>query len=260
MRPTRVERAGTAMSVPIIVTHDLSRTFSVGPTQVHALEGLDMTVQRGDFVAIMGPSGSGKSTCMHLVGCLDTPTRGQYLLDGEDVARLDPDRLAATRNRKIGFVFQSHNLLARAAVVKNVELPLLYARLPRAERHQRALEAIAAVGLADRAGHLPNQLSGGQSQRVAIARAMVNRPQLLLADEPTGALDTRTGTEIMGLFQRLNRDGITVMLVTHEAEIAAFAKRILRFRDGRLIADETIARPSDAEALLRASPPSGVTS
>jgi putative ABC transport system ATP-binding protein len=236
------------MSDPIIVTRSLARDYRVGTQVVHALLGLDIVIERGDFVAIMGPSGSGKSTSMHLLGCLDTPSSGTYLLDGEDVSGLDRDALSSLRNRKIGFVFQSFNLLPRATAQRNVELPLIYGRVPRAERRRRAAEALAAVGLADRAHHLPTQLSGGQMQRVAIARALVNDPVLILADEPTGALDTRTGTGIMELFQRLNRSGITVILVTHEAEVARFARRVLHFRDGALVADELNAASARAEA------------
>ncbi|MPY71393.1 MAG: ATP-binding cassette domain-containing protein [Alphaproteobacteria bacterium] len=236
------------MSDPIIVTRSLARDYRVGTQVVHALLGLDVAIERGDFVAIMGPSGSGKSTSMHLLGCLDTPSSGTYLLDGEDVSGLDRDALSSLRNRKIGFVFQSFNLLPRATAQRNVELPLIYGRVPRAERRRRAAEALAAVGLADRAHHLPTQLSGGQMQRVAIARALVNDPVLILADEPTGALDTRTGTEIMELFQRLNRSGITVILVTHEAEVARFARRVLHFRDGALVTDQLNVAPARAEA------------
>ncbi len=218
----------------------LTRDYQVGPNIVHALAEVDFTINRGEFVAIMGPSGSGKSTCMHLMGCLDTPSAGEYMLDGENISRLNRDRLAETRNRKIGFVFQSFNLLARATALRNVELPLMYAKVARAQRKQMAADALIAVGLGDRMDHLPTQLSGGQMQRVAIARAIVNNPLLVLADEPTGALDTQTGVEIMGLFQRLNDQGITIIIVTHEDEIAQFAKRVLRFRDGRLHHDEVI--------------------
>ena len=227
---------------PIIRTRQLTRGYRLGPQAVHALQDVSVDIAAGEFVAIMGPSGSGKSTFMNLLGCLDTPTAGEYALDGIDVARLGRDALAATRNRKIGFVFQQFNLLARTSALDNVELPLAYARVPRRERHGRAAAALAKVGLADRAHHHPSQLSGGQQQRVAIARALVNDPVLLLADEPTGALDTHTGDEIMALFDALNRQGITVVLVTHEPEIAARARRILRFRDGRLIADERVGR------------------
>jgi len=217
---------------------------------VHALVDADIAIARGEFVAIMGPSGSGKSTCMHLLGCLDTMSAGRYWLDGEDVSALKPDALAERRNRKIGFVFQSFNLLGRASALENVELPLMYGKWDRAARRKRALAALSAVGLAERARHLPNQLSGGQMQRVAIARAIVNQPTLILADEPTGALDSRTGIEIMALFQALNGTGITVILVTHDTEVAAYAKRILRFRDGRLIDDRANPHPVDARGRL----------
>lgn len=229
------------MAAPIIETAGLARDYVVGSQVVNALTDLSVTVERGEFLAIMGPSGSGKSTCMHLLGCLDTPTAGRYLFDGRDVSRLDLDALAETRNRKIGFVFQSFNLLARAPALANVELPLLYGRHDRRTRRARAAQALEAVGLADRIHHLPSQLSGGQMQRVAIARAIVNEPLMILADEPTGALDTRTGQEILALFQRLNDRGMTIIIVTHDPEVARFARRVLRFRDGRLVEDEAVA-------------------
>ncbi|MCP5368916.1 MAG: ABC transporter ATP-binding protein [Hyphomicrobiales bacterium] len=245
------------MAAPIVRTRGLCRDYQVGGHLVHALAGLDVTIDRGDFVAIMGPSGSGKSTCMHLLGCLDTPTGGQYELDGDDVSRLSRDDLARTRNRKIGFVFQTFNLLPRATAQRNVELPLVYGAVPRAERRDKAAAALDSVGLAERAHHLPTQLSGGQMQRVAIARAIVNDPVMLLADEPTGALDTRTGFEIMALFQDLNDRGITVILVTHESEIAAFARRILGFRDGRLVEDAAVTDRLSAADILsgKVAPP-----
>ncbi|MAG97583.1 MAG: ABC transporter ATP-binding protein [Alphaproteobacteria bacterium] len=221
-----------------IETEGLSKDYRVGPSEVRALRDFTVNIDEGEFLAIMGPSGSGKSTCMHLLGCLDTPTAGRYVLAGQDVSRLDRDGLAETRNRQVGFVFQSFNLLPRATALKNVELPLLYGATPRQQRRDRAAAALEAVGLSDRVHHLPTQLSGGQMQRVAIARAIVNRPLLLLADEPTGALDSRTGVEILTLFQQLNADGINVIVVTHEAEVAGFARRVLRFRDGLLEADE----------------------
>ena len=236
---------------PHIQTHGLSRDYEVGGHTIHALRELNTTIIAGEFIAIMGPSGSGKSTSMHLLGCLDTPSSGKFLFDGLDISECGSDALAEIRNRKIGFVFQSFNLLARASAQRNVELPLLYAGIKQAARARKAAAALAAVGLADRLRHLPTQLSGGQMQRVAIARALVNDPVLILADEPTGALDTRTGIEIMALLQELNARGITIIVVTHEQEVARFAKRVLRFRDGTLIEDEAIAEPTDAAMALK---------
>jgi putative ABC transport system ATP-binding protein len=235
--------------VAIIETKGLTKDYVVGSDMVHALADADIVIDAGEMVAVMGPSGSGKSTCMNLLGCLDTPTRGSYSFDGVEVSSLNRDRLAAIRNAKIGFVFQSFNLLGRATALHNVEMPLIYGSTPAGNRREKAVEALSAVGLADRMDHTPAQLSGGQMQRVAIARALVNDPALLLADEPTGALDTRTGIEIMALFQKLNGTGITVVLVTHEPEVARFAQRILRFRDGRLVSDDPQA-PDSAIALL----------
>lgn len=226
------------MTDPVIETENLSREYRIGNQTVHALSDLSIRIDHGDFVAIMGPSGSGKSTCMQLLGCLQSPTSGRYRLDGLDLSEMDSDALAGVRNRMIGFVFQSFNLLPRASALTNVELPLVYGRVGRRERRERAREALRAVGLEDRMDHRPTQLSGGQMQRVAIARALVNRPRLMLADEPTGALDTRTGVEIMELFTELNEGGMTVVIVTHEEEVARFARRQMRFRDGHLISDQ----------------------
>jgi putative ABC transport system ATP-binding protein len=221
----------------LISVRDLAKDYVMGDTTVHALRGVSLDIAKGEFVAVMGPSGSGKSTFMNLLGCLDHPTRGVYRLDDEEVSRLDGDRLAMVRNRKLGFVFQHFNLLPRTSALDNVALPLLYAGTSTEERHQRAAERLRQVGLAERMGHHPAQLSGGQQQRVAIARALVNDPALVLADEPTGALDSITSVEIMALLQQLNREGITVVLVTHEHDIAAHAGRIISFRDGAVIED-----------------------
>jgi putative ABC transport system ATP-binding protein len=234
----------------LIHTRDLAKHYQVGDNVIRALAGVSVDIARGESVAVMGPSGSGKSTFMNVVGCLDRPSSGEYVLAGQDVAALDSDALAAARNRHIGFVFQSFNLLARTSALENVELPLVYAGAGAAERRSRALEMLARVGLAERAHHLPQQLSGGQQQRVAIARALVTRPALILADEPTGALDSRTSLEIMALFQELNVQGMTVVVVTHEPEVARFARRVLRFLDGRVVADERNASPDDARRLL----------
>ncbi len=216
---------------------DIAKTYVLGEQQVPALRGVSFAVQAGEYVAIMGASGSGKSTCMHIMGCLDRPTAGSYVLDGRRVDGLTRDELARVRNRRIGFVFQGFNLLARTSALENVELPLIYSRLPRARRRERALAALDRVGLADRAGHTSTQLSGGQQQRVAIARALVNEPAMVLADEPTGNLDTATSREIMDIFASLNAAGATVVMVTHEPDIAACAARRLLFRDGLLVAD-----------------------
>jgi putative ABC transport system ATP-binding protein len=239
----------------VIQLNHLVKNYQMGGTPVHALKDVSLEIGRGEFVAIMGPSGSGKSTMMNILGCLDKPTSGVYLLDGIAVGQLDRDQLAEIRNQKIGFVFQQFNLLARTSALENVELPLVYTETPARERRERAMLALASVGLADRADHHPNQLSGGQQQRVAIARALVNRPQIILADEPTGALDSRTGIEIMAIFQQLNRDqGISTIVVTHEPDIAAYANRNIHFRDGRMVVDEHIGQPRQAAEELAALP------
>jgi putative ABC transport system ATP-binding protein len=234
---------------PLLETEGLGKDYHVGSQVVRALRGVSVKVERGEFVAIMGPSGSGKSTYMNLLGCLDKPTAGRYILDGDDVSSLSRDQLARIRNHKIGFVFQAFNLLPRTTALDNVGLPLMYARIPHRERREKVEAVLDAVGLSDRALHQPTQLSGGEQQRVAIARALVNDPVLILADEPTGALDTRTGAEIMTLLQRLNRRGITIVLVTHETDIARFARRALRFRDGQLMSDEAIEDPLTSQQM-----------
>ncbi|MBT3346092.1 MAG: ABC transporter ATP-binding protein [Gemmatimonadetes bacterium] len=222
----------------MIDIRDLRKTYDMGATQVHALNNVTVAIERNEYVAIMGPSGSGKSTLMNIIGCLDVPSAGDYRLNNQLVSDMDDDELARIRNQEIGFVFQTFNLLPRADALRNVELPLIYAGLPGRERRQRAEEALDAVGLGDRMDHRPNELSGGQRQRVAVARALSNHPSIILADEPTGALDTRTGQEIMELFTRLHESGNTIILVTHEEDIAAFAHRIVRFRDGEVESDE----------------------
>jgi len=228
------------VAADLIRVRNLTKTYKLGEVEVHALRGVSVDVAQGSFVAIMGPSGSGKSTFMNILGCLDRPTSGEYYLDGVSVGGLDRDDLAEIRNKKLGFVFQQFNLLARTSAINNVELPLLYSDTP-GDAEARAMKALSTVGLAERAYHHPSQLSGGQQQRVAIARSLINDPQLILADEPTGALDSRTSIEIMAIFQRLNQErGITVVLVTHEPDISSFAERILRFRDGLLVDDERV--------------------
>ncbi len=231
----------------VVRTEEISKVYSMGEQRVDALKRVSLSVEKGDFVAIMGASGSGKSTFMNIIGCLDVPTSGTYLLEGENVQGFSGSAQAEVRNKKIGFVFQGFNLLARTSAVENVELPLIYGRFPASLRREKALSALALVGLADRAGHTSKQLSGGQQQRVAIARALVNEPAIILADEPTGNLDSITSVEIMAIFQKLNRQGSTIIMVTHEPEIAAFTKRNVVFRDGRVISDTPVARQADAE-------------
>jgi len=245
--------------MPVISVRDLIKTYVVGEVTVRALRGANLDIEAGEFVAVTGPSGSGKSTLMHILGCLDRPTSGQYFLDGKDVSRMSKDDLASVRNTKIGFVFQGFNLLSRTTALDNVELPLLYnggSRMKTTERHKRAMEALTAVHLADRAHHYPNQLSGGQQQRVAIARALINQPSIILADEPTGNLDTRTSVEVMGIFQRLNVErGITIVLITHEMDIAEYGTRLVRFRDGKIQLDQKIEHRRDAATELARLPP-----
>ena len=232
----------------LIQTRELVKVYRMGDTEVHALDRVSVGIAKGEFVSVMGPSGSGKSTFMNVIGCLDRPSSGEYRLDGKAVSQMAADELAEVRNRHIGFVFQHFNLLARTPAVENVELPLVYAGVPKKLRFEKAMRILERVGLGSRAHHHPAQLSGGQQQRVAIARALVTEPLIILADEPTGALDSQTSLEIMALFQELNRQGMTVVLVTHEPDVARFARRLLRFRDGRLVADES-QHPVEAAAM-----------
>src|SRR6202171_1142396 len=239
------------MSERLIEINNLTKIYRLGDVTVHALRGVSLQIERGSFVAIMGPSGSGKSTFMNILGCLDKPTSGTYLLDGIDIGKLDRDQLAEIRNQKIGFVFQQFNLLARTSALENVQLPLLYSSTNTHNHDEKALAALKSVGLAGREHHHPNQLSGGQQQRVAIARSLINDPQIIMADEPTGALDSRTSVEIMAIFQRLHREkGITVVLVTHEPDIAEYSNRIIRFKDGHLVSDEAVPQPREAQKEL----------
>jgi putative ABC transport system ATP-binding protein len=243
----------------VMLVKDLTKVYRMGDHEVRALRGVSLAINTGEFVAVTGPSGSGKSTFMHITGCLDRPTSGVYELDGRDVSQLSKDELSIVRNQKIGFVFQGFNLLSRTSALDNVELPLLYRnknQFKSSERHKRALAALDAVGLGQRYHHMPNQLSGGQQQRVAIARALINEPSIILADEPTGNLDTRTSIEVMGIFQRLNAEqGITVILITHEMDIAEYGTRLIRFRDGRVVADQPVLHRRNAADELAALPP-----
>jgi putative ABC transport system ATP-binding protein len=240
--------------VPMVDVRSVRKTYLLGETEVHALRGVSVSIEAGEFVAIMGASGSGKSTFMNILGCLDRPTSGEYWLEGTDVSQLNKKELARIRNQKIGFVFQGFNLLGRTTAIENTELPMLYSRINRKDREQRAQEALTLVGLGDRVGHFPSQMSGGQQQRVAIARALVNHPRILLADEPTGNLDSRTSVEVMEIFQKLNRDGLTIILVTHEPDIARFAQREIVFRDGHIKRDEVITTPMLASEVLKTMP------
>jgi putative ABC transport system ATP-binding protein len=245
----------SAEARPVIELDHIHKTYTMGDVEVHALRGISLTIREGEFVAIMGTSGSGKSTTMNIIGCLDRPTRGTYILDGQDVSQMSKDERADIRSQKIGFVFQGFNLLSRTSALENVELPMLYAGIDTAERHNRATEALTSVGLAGREQNHPNQLSGGQQQRVAIARALVNQPALILADEPTGNLDSRTSVEVMDIFQRLNRErGITLVLVTHESDIAEYATRVVVFKDGKIKKDFQVENQRNAAEELKNLP------
>jgi putative ABC transport system ATP-binding protein len=251
----RAARSSDTLMSGLIRTEDLVKDYLLGTQVVHALQGVSVTIPAGEMVAIMGPSGSGKSTFMTILGCLDVPTAGRYFLEGRDISDLDDDELSTIRNQRIGFVFQQFNLLPRMSALSNVELPLLYTDMPASERRDKAQGKLAAVNLEGREGHRPSQLSGGQQQRVAIARALVNDPSLLLADEPTGNLDTRTSVEIMAVLQELHRSGLTIVLVTHEPDIAQHAQRILTFRDGQLLGDQPVQDRLDARAVLESVAP-----
>src|SRR5438309_2903981 len=251
----QIEATSSASAASSVIrVEDAHKYYELGETRVHALRGVSVEIQRGEFVAIMGASGSGKSTFMNMLGCLDRLTSGRYFLEGIDVSEHDKRALALIRNRKIGFVFQGFNLLARTTALENTELPTLYTKIDKMEREKRAADALAMVGLADRAHHFPSQMSGGQQQRVAIARALVNHPSILLADEPTGNLDSRTSVEIMEIFQNLNDKGLTIVLVTHEPDIAQFATRVLVFRDGKVRKDETVPNRPRASEVLKTLP------
>jgi len=253
--PQAVLTAELPEARPVIQLEHIHKTYTMGDVEVHALRGVTLTIGEGEFVAIMGASGSGKSTTMNIIGCLDRPTKGTYVLDGEDVSEMSKDERADIRCQKIGFVFQGFNLLSRTSALENVELPMLYLGVDAVQRHQRAMEALAAVGLAGREQNHPNQLSGGQQQRVAVARSLVNHPALILADEPTGNLDSRTSVEVMEIFQRLNREmGITLVLVTHEPDIAEYAKRIIVFKDGKIKSDRSIEKQRNAAEELENMP------
>jgi putative ABC transport system ATP-binding protein len=254
MKPEPSAKGTPAGAVPVIQAEEVHKYYDLGETKVHALRGVDLRIEPGEFVAIMGSSGSGKSTFMNMLGCLDKPTSGRYLLEGTDVSRLGKKELAAIRNKKLGFVFQGFNLLSRTTALENVELPTLYARLEKEQRLARARKVLEMVGLGDRVDHFPSQLSGGQQQRVAIARALVNGPSILLADEPTGNLDSRTSVEIMQVFQELNDRGLTIVVVTHEPDIAQFAKRIVVFRDGKIRHDDPVRQRPRAAEVLKALP------
>jgi putative ABC transport system ATP-binding protein len=251
---TEAKPETSSVSLPVVSVRDVRKNYPLGETEVHALRGITVSIEGGDFVAIMGASGSGKSTFMNIVGCLDRPTSGEYRLEGADVSQLNKKELARIRNQKIGFVFQGFNLLGRTTALENTELPMLYSRVSKKERESRAREALTLVGLGDRLDHFPAQMSGGQQQRVAIARALVNKPRILLADEPTGNLDSRTSVEVMEIFQKLNRDGLTIVLVTHEPDIANFTQRQIVFRDGHIKRDEVVARPLVASEVLKTMP------
>ena len=239
----------------VIRIERVSKIYHTGDITVHALRALSLTVRHGEFVAVMGPSGSGKSTLMNIIGCLDRPTKGQYFLEGVDTSTMGKAALADTRNKRVGFIFQSFNLVSRTSALENVELPLLYAGIGGAERHRRSRAALAEVGLSDREKNMPSQLSGGQQQRVALARALVNNPSIILADEPTGALDTRTSVEVMGIFQRLNKEKkLTIIVVTHEPDVARYAERIVHVRDGRISSDELVGQRSVASEVLKTLP------